>query len=150
MGPRPGTRPPGPLPSLHTLQLRRPIELHDAVDLAVGMRVVLTRVYVFAVHVHGRDAEEVVLRRGKRDLAAAVSVAVELGFGDPAFLETLEDVLAKVFVVWATRAVFGIQTLFHIFAGCPARPVNFYTAVKKALRSLTDPPSRQETPHNER
>ena len=125
MGPRPRTRPPGPLPSLYTLQLRRPINLHDAVDLAVGMRVVLTRVHVLAVHVHGRDAEEAVLRRGERDLAAAVPVAVELGFGDPTFLEALEDVLAKVFVVWVTGAVFGIQALFQIFAGCPARPVSF-------------------------
>ena len=133
MGPRPRTRPPGPLPTLHTLQLRRLINLHDAVDLAVGMRVVLTRVHVFALHVHGRDAEEAVFRRGKRNFAAAVSVAVQLGFGDPAFLETFEDVLAKVFVVWVARAVFGIQALFQIFAWCPARPVSFYMAVRKKV-----------------
>ena len=133
MGPRPGTRPARPLPSLHTLQLRRPVNLHDAVDLAVRMRVVLTRVHVFAVHVHGRDAEEAVLRRRKRNLAPAVSVAIELGFGDPAFLETCEDILAKVFVVWATRAVFGIQTPFQILAWCPARRVRFDMAVRKVL-----------------
>lgn len=131
MGPRPRTRPSSPLPPLHTLQLRLPINLHDTVDLAVGMRVVLARVHVLTVQVHRRDAEEAVLRRGERDFAAAVAGAVELGFGDPAFLETLEDVLAKVFVVWVTGAVFGIQALFQIFAWCPARPVSFSMEVQK-------------------
>ena len=59
----------------------------------------LSRVHVLAVHVHGRDAEEAVGRTGEGDFAAAVSLAVEPGFGDPAFAETLEDVRTKVLVV---------------------------------------------------
>ena len=99
MGSRPRTRPTRALPTLHALQLRRLINLHDAIDLAVGMRVILPRVYVLAVHVHGRDAEEAIFRVGKCDFAAAISVAVELGLGDPAFVEATEDVLAKVLIV---------------------------------------------------
>ena len=108
MRPRPRTRPSRALPTLHALQLRRLINLHDAVDLAVGMRVMLPRIHALAVHVHGRDAKEAILRAGEGDFAAAVSVAVELGLGDPAFFETLEDVLAKVLIVWCSGAVFGV------------------------------------------
>ena len=112
MGPRPRTRPPRALPSLHALQLGRLINLHDAVDLAVGMRVMLSRVHVFAVHVHGRDAEEAGFRTRERDLAAPVSLAVEPGFGDPAFAEALEDVGPEVLVVGGAGAVFGVEALF--------------------------------------
>ncbi len=80
----------------------------------------LPRVHILAVHEHGRDAEEAVFRAGEGDFAAAVSVAVELGFGDPAFFEALEDVLAKVLIVWISRSVFGVQALFQIFSWRPA------------------------------
>ena len=108
MRPRPRTRPPGSLPPLHTLQLRSLVNLYDAVDLAVRMRVVLARINVLAIHVDGRDAEEAVFRTGKGDLAAPVAIAIELGFGDPAFLEPLEDVFAKVLVEGAIRAIMGV------------------------------------------
>ena len=78
-------------------------------------------VLLAAVHEHRRDAKEAVLRRGQRDLAAAVPVAVERGVGDPAFLETLADVFAEIFVVGVTGAVVGVEALLEIFAGCPAR-----------------------------
>ena len=68
----------------------------------------LTRIDVLAVHVDGRDAEEAVLRTGKGDLAAAVTFAVESGFRDPAFLEPLEDVFAKVLVVGTIRAIMSV------------------------------------------
>lgn len=118
MGSRPRTRPSRTLPTLHTLQLRGLVDLHDTVDLAVGMGVVLSRVDVFAVHVHGRDAEEAGFRAGEGDFTAAVSVAVELCFGNPAFLEALEDVLAKVLVVGITGTVFSVQALFQVFSRC--------------------------------
>lgn len=51
---------------------------------------------------------------------AAVSVAVELGFGGPAFLKALEDVLAKVVVIMITGTVIGVQVLLQIFFWCPA------------------------------
>ena len=118
MGSRPWTRPSRTLPTLHTLQLRRLIDLHNAIDLAVGMPVILSRVHVLAVHVHGRYAEEAIIRTGKGDFAAAISVAVELGFRDPTFLKTLEDVLAKVLVVWIAGTVMSVQALFQIFSWC--------------------------------
>lgn len=112
MRPRPRTRPSGSLPSLHALQLRRLINLYDAVDFAVRMRVILARINFLAVHVDGRDAEEAIFGTGKGDFAAAVAVAIELGFRDPAFLEPLEDVFAKVLVVGTIRSVMGVQALF--------------------------------------
>lgn len=122
-GPR--ARPPGALPALHALELRRPIDLHDAVDLAVRVRVVLTRVDVLTVHVRGHDAEEAGVGAGEGDFAAAVSVAVELGFGDPTFPQALEDASAEVLVLGAAGTVVGVQALFQIFPRCPARTVNF-------------------------
>ena len=116
----PRTRPPRAQPTLHTFQLGRFINLHDAVNLAVRVRVVLSRVHVLAVHVHGGDAEKAILGAGERDLAAAVSVAVELGFGNPAFLKALDNVLAKVLVVRSTGTVFAVQALFQILSRCPA------------------------------
>lgn len=142
-GPR--ARPPGALPALHALQLCRLIELHDAVDLAVRVRVVLTRVNVLALHVDGHDAEEAGFGAGEGDYAAAVSVAVELGFGDPAFLEALEDVPAEVLVVGAAGTVFGVEALFQIFSRCPARTVRSLVVVTGARCALTDPPPRQGT-----
>lgn len=112
MRPRPGTRPPGPLPPLHALQLRRLINLHDAVDLAVRMRMVLAREDVFTVHVHGCDAEEAGFSTWQGDFPAAVFFAVESGFGDPAFMEALEDVGAEVLVVGGAGAVGGVEALF--------------------------------------
>ena len=112
MSPRPRTRPASSLPALHTLQLRRLIDLYDAVDLAIRMRVMLARINVLAVHVDGCDAEEAILRTREGDLAAPVAIAIELGFGDPAFLEPLEDVFAKVLVVGTIWAIMGVQALF--------------------------------------
>ena len=68
----------------------------------------LSRVHVLAVHVHGRDAEEAGCGAGEGDFAAAVFLAVELGFGDPAFAEALEDVGAEVLVVGGVGAVGGV------------------------------------------
>ena len=132
MRPGPRARPPGALPALHALQLRRLIELHDAVDLAVRVRVVLTRVHVLAVHVHGHDAEEAGVGAGEGKFAAAVSVAVELGFCDPAFLEALEDVFAEVLVVGAAGPVFGVEALFQIFSRSPARTVRSLVVTRRA------------------
>lgn len=132
MRPGPRARPPGAPPAPHALQLRRLIEPHDAVDLAVRVCMVLTRVDVLAVHVGGHDAEEAGVGARDGDLAAAVAVAVELGFGDPAFLEALEDVFAEVLVVGAAGTVVGVEALFQIFSGCPARTVNFLVVAIEA------------------
>ena len=99
MGCRPRTRPPGALPPLHTFELRGRIDLHDAVDLAVGVPAVLARVHVLAVHVHGRDVEEAGFGAEEGDSAAAIPVAVELGFGNAAFFDTLVDVFAEVLML---------------------------------------------------
>lgn len=150
MGSRPWTRPSRTLPALHTLQLRRLIDLHNTVDLAVGMRVMLSRVHVLAVHVHGRYAEEAIFRTGKGNFATAISVAVELGFRDPAFLETLEDVLAKVLIVWIVGTVMGVQALFQIFSWCPILRLSIAAVKRGALQSLTNLAPQQRTPRTGR
>lgn len=52
------------LPTLHALQLGRLINMRNTDDLDVGMRMMLSRVQGFAVHVHGRDPEEAVSALG--------------------------------------------------------------------------------------
>ncbi len=81
---------------------------------------VLSRVHVRAAHVHGRDAEEAGVSAGEGDFAAAVTVAVELRFCDPALVESLEDVGAEILVVRAVRTVLSIEALFEIFPWCSA------------------------------
>ena len=54
-------RPASRLPPLHPLQFGRLINLYHAIDLAVRMSMVLARIFLFAVHVDGRDAEEAAL-----------------------------------------------------------------------------------------
>lgn len=49
--------PTGALPALHTFELCGLVELDDTVDLAVGMLMILPRVFFLAVHVHGGDAQ---------------------------------------------------------------------------------------------
>lgn len=71
----------------------------------------LSRIHVFAVHVHSRDAKEAAFRTGRGDFAAPVFLAVESGFGDPAFVETLEDVGAEVLVEGGAGAVVGVEAL---------------------------------------
>ncbi len=81
---------------------------------------VLSRVHVRAAHVHGRDAEEAGVSAGEGDFTAAVAVAVELGFGDPALVESLEDVGAEILVVRAAGTVLGVEVDFEIFPWCSA------------------------------
>ena len=116
---RTGRRPPGALPPLHPLQLGRRVHLHDAVDLAVGMRVVLASILLLAVHEDGRDAKVARLGRGIGDAAAAVLGSVELGLGDPAFLQALSDVGAELLVVGVSRPVVLVELGLKIFAGGP-------------------------------
>lgn len=85
---RPRRRPSSSPPSVHALQLGRLVDLDDAVDLAVGVRVVLAREDVLALHVHGGDAEEARLRTRHRYLAAPVHAPVaQLRLGDPSLRE---------------------------------------------------------------
>ncbi len=110
----------------------------------------LSRVHVLAVHVHRRDAEEAIFRAGEGDFAAAVSVAVEFGFGDPAFFEALEDVLAKVLIVWISRTVLCVQALFQIFSWRSALWLSIDVVRRGTLLLLTDSAPRQRTPCIER
>ena len=80
---RTGTRrcPTGSLPSLHSLQLGRVIDLNHAIDLAVRMGVVLTGVFLVAGHVHRCDAEVAAVGGWEGDLATAVFGSVKFRRG---------------------------------------------------------------------
>ena len=67
MGARPRTRPTRALPALHAAQLSGVVEGDDAVDLAVGVLVVLAAVDVLGRHVDGGDAEEARAGAGQAD-----------------------------------------------------------------------------------
>ena len=120
MRPRPGTCPSLSLPSLHPLQLRRLIDLHDTIDLSVRMLVVLSRILLLTLHVHGRDAEELRLRTREADLGAPILGAVHFDGGAPAFVveDAGADVLAKVVVDGGAGAVVGVEVCFEVVAWC--------------------------------
>ena len=71
---RPGTwrGPASTLPSLHAFEFGGLIELDDTVDLAVRVLVILARVFLLAVHVHGGDAQVLGIFVGQCHLAASV------------------------------------------------------------------------------
>lgn len=65
-------RPSSALPALHALQLRRLVQLDNAIDLAIWMLVVLAQVFVLAFHVHRRDAQVLGIIIRQSNLAASV------------------------------------------------------------------------------
>lgn len=112
---RAGTSPPGALPALHALELGAEVvlvELDHAVDLAVGVLVVLARELVLALHVHRGDGEVARLCARQRDLAPAVLLPRQLRLGYPPFLEALPHQAAKVLVVRVARSVLLVQAGF--------------------------------------
>ena len=46
---------------------------------------------------------------------------IEIAGSNPAFFETLLDVVAKIFIVWVTWAVIAIQSFLQILAGSASR-----------------------------
>lgn len=64
------------LPSLHPLQLCRLVDLHNTIDLSIGMSMILAYVLLLAIHEHGCDAEVSRLGGGQHDLATTVFTAV--------------------------------------------------------------------------
>jgi hypothetical protein len=107
---RPRTRPSSTHPTIHTLQLSGVIKRDDAVDLAIGMLVVLASIFVDRVHPDGGDAEIACCRGGQADLAAAVAGAVERGGCYPAFflIDGLPDRGGEDVVVGCARAVVSV------------------------------------------
>lgn len=119
----PGRRPSRALPPLHAHELRRRVHLHDAVDLAVRVRVVLAPdlLGVRAVHEDGGDAEEPRCLRRQRDLAPAVLAPVDLGLRYPALLNSLLDIGAEVVVVGVAGAVLLVEPGLEVLARCSGR-----------------------------
>lgn len=52
----------GSLPALHSLELSGLVKLHDAVDLSIGMRMILARILLLTFHPYCGDAEKAALR----------------------------------------------------------------------------------------
>ena len=101
------TRPASTLPALHPPQLSFTplLQQYHAIDLTVGMSVILAAVFVQGFHVHGGDGDVVRFRGRRSDAAAPVFGAVELVLGDPAFLEAGKDGGSEGLVVGCSRAV---------------------------------------------
>jgi hypothetical protein len=121
MGSRPRACPPIALPPVHAHQLCCRIKSHDAVDLSIGVGVVLPRVIPYAIHIHGCDAEVMRLRTGQRDLASSVFAAIDLSLGHPAFLQSLSYIIAEVLIVRVTRAVLRIQFFLQFLSWGPGK-----------------------------
>lgn len=73
---RPWCSPTSALPALHPLQLCRLVDLHNTIDLTIGVSMILTRILLLAIHEHGCDAEVPRLGGGQHDLATTVFPAV--------------------------------------------------------------------------
>lgn len=118
--PRPWARPSSALEPLHSLDLGALIDRDDAVDLTIGMQVVLAAqvLLAFALHVHGRDAEVPRLLAGRDDTRTAVFGTRDFVTGHPALVvcDALADQTGEVVEDWVAWAVFGVQALFEVFA----------------------------------
>lgn len=119
MRPRARARPTFPLPAIHAHQLRAGRQLDDAVNLAIGMLMVLAAVKVDALHIHRGDAKEAVLLARPRNLGAAVLGPVEGLGGNPALVvgERALDQRAEAVVVAVAAAIVSIQTVLEVFSG---------------------------------
>jgi hypothetical protein len=98
------------------------------------MHMILARKHFFGIHVYSGDAEVVAFRGREADLAAAILGPFYLDVGNPAFIETLSDARAHIFVVRVARPVFGVKLCFEIFTGsakdvryCPVKRERKYT-----------------------
>ena len=118
---RPRRSPAGALPALHPHDLRRVIDLDDAVHLPVGMRMVLASIYIAAIHVDGGDAEISRLRDGHRDPAASIFAAVKFRFRHPPFFDPLPHKGAEVLVVGVSWTVVFIQENLEVLPRGSAR-----------------------------
>jgi len=116
---RSGTRrrPSSSLPTLHSLQLSRFINLYHAIYFPIRMHMILTRKNILAIHVHCRDAEIVGLRRRETDFASAVFGPLNFDVGYPAFSKSLSNARAYFFVVRVPGPIFGVELFFQSFAG---------------------------------
>lgn len=84
-------RPSSTLPAVHPLELGRLVNLDDAVDLPIGVRVILASEDVLALHIHRGDAEEARLGARRCDPAPSVHPPVaQLRLRDP--LQHVESV----------------------------------------------------------
>ena len=108
---RAGSRrgPTSTLPPLHTFQLGGLVDLNHAVDLSIGVRVVLARILLLGLHPHGRDTKKLGTLRRSEHPRPAVLLAVELRIGDPPFVDALTDQSAEVFVVGIAGAVVFVE-----------------------------------------
>lgn len=113
MGAGAGAGPAGALPALHALELGAVVDLHDAVDFAVGVLVVLTAILVLGFHVDGRDGDEVGLGRRRGDAAPSIPRAVQLVLRHPPLLQALSHVPAEILVESVARSVFCVEPCFE-------------------------------------
>jgi hypothetical protein len=86
---RSGTRPAGSLPPLHTLQLRPCVNLHNAIDLAIWMRMMLSRKLFPRIYIHSRYAKEPGFFLWQGDLGAPIMRAIDRDICRPAFVYSL-------------------------------------------------------------
>jgi hypothetical protein len=84
--PWPWRRPPSPLPTAHSHDLRRRIQLNNTIYLAIGVTVVLPTINLLAVHVNSSDTEVATGICRDVNLAPAIFRAVNLVSGHPALV----------------------------------------------------------------
>lgn len=65
------------LPSLHPLQFSPLIDLHNAIDLAIRVDMILSSVHILTIHIDGSDTEKPRLRLGKANSGSPVFLAVD-------------------------------------------------------------------------
>jgi hypothetical protein len=105
MGTQPKAYPPITLPPVHAHQLCCRTKPQDAVDVPVGISVVLPRVLLHAIHIHGGDSEVVRLQTGQIQ-----SSLFDLSRSHP---QPLRYILAGFFIVQLP----GLYSLFSFFSG---------------------------------
>jgi hypothetical protein len=116
----PRAGPSSTLPTAHSFELRRVINLHNAIDLAIWMLMVLASILLLAVHEDGGDAEISCFMFGQAHSRSSIFPTVHFDVSTPSFIpcDALSNVFAEVFVIWVSRTIMAIQIFFEVLPRC--------------------------------
>lgn len=112
----PRAGPSSALPAAHSFELRRVINLYNAVDLAIWMLMVLASILLLAIHENGSDAEISCFIFGQAHSRSSILLTVHFNISTPSFIlfDTLSNEFAEVLVIWVPRTIIAIQIFFEV------------------------------------
>lgn len=109
------------LPAFHSSQFRSFVNLHNTVDLSIGVYMVLPSIFFFTIHVDSGDTKIARLWLREANSGSSVFFAVDLDCCTPAFVlvDSLANILDKIIVIFVSWPVVGVEVLLKVLTGSP-------------------------------